>query len=143
MARSVDQSLTRHTSPGIGRTGFDLIEEAMHLLRSSSAMTLAVYYAGAIPFILALLYFWADMSRSPFATEHVAEASLAVTILFLWMKFSQAHFARRLRAQLACQPMPRWTFRQGMRVFLTQTVIQPSGLFVLPLAAIIALPFGW
>jgi hypothetical protein len=33
---------------------FDLIEEATHLLRTAPAATLAVYYLGAIPFVLGL-----------------------------------------------------------------------------------------
>ena len=49
------------------RGPFDLLEEATHLLRTAPAATLAVYYLGAVPFVLGLLYFWADMSRSPFA----------------------------------------------------------------------------
>ena len=41
----------------------DLIEEAVHLLRGAPLSVLAIYYMGALPFILSLLYFWADMSR--------------------------------------------------------------------------------
>lgn len=65
-----------------GRGAFDLIEEATHLLRTAPAATLAVYYLGAIPFVLGLLYFWAEMSRSPFADQHLADASFATGILF-------------------------------------------------------------
>ncbi len=115
----------------------------MHLLRDASASTLAVYYAGTIPFILAFLYFWADMSHSPFARDHLAEASLLVSLLFLSMKFCQALFASRLRAQIAAEPMPHWTFRQGLRVFLIQAIIQPPGLFAIPLALIFVVPFAW
>src|SRR5262249_3791693 len=84
-----------------------------------------------------------DMSHSPFATQHLAEASLIMAVLFVWMKFAQTLYARRLRAQLADEPMPRWTFRQGARVFLTQAIVQPSGLFAIPVALIIFLPFAW
>src|SRR5690348_8414106 len=120
MAQFLAQSLVRRPSLDAGRNGLDLVEEAMHLVREASATTLAVYYAGAIPFVLALLYFLADMSHSPFASPHLAEASLIVAVLFVGMKFAQSLFTRRLRAQLADEAMPRWRFQQSARVLLTQ-----------------------
>ncbi len=126
-----------------GSGAFDLIEEATQLLRTAPAATLAVYYLGAIPFVLGLLFFWADMSRSPFASGHLADASLAMSLLFLWMKFWQALFAGRIRAQLAAQPPPVLTFRTGMRILIAQTILQPIGLFLIPLSAISLLPFPW
>ena len=126
-----------------GRGAFDFIEEATHLLRTAPAATLAVYYLGAIPFVLGLLYFWADMSRSPFASQHLAEASLGVGALFLWMKFWQAVFVRRVRAQVAGETPPRWGILRCGRVFVAQAIVQPSGLFVIPLSLIPALPFAW
>src|SRR5437867_9689975 len=125
----------RSRQPGKG--GLDLIDEAAHLLRAASSATLATYYLGAIPFVLGFLYFWADMSRSPFADQHLAEAALGTAALFIWMKFCHAWFARRIRAQLAAEPMPEWNIRQSLRVLLTQAVIQPSGLFIIPLALIV------
>jgi small-conductance mechanosensitive channel len=126
-----------------GKDAFDLIEEATHLLRTAPAATLAVYYLGAIPFVLGLLYFWADMSRSPFANQHLAEAALGIGALFLWMKFWQAVFARRIRAQIAAEPPPRLNFRRCARIFLTQTILQSLGLFLIPLALVPVIPFAW
>ncbi len=126
-----------------GKGGFDLIEEATHRLRTAPAATLAVYYLGAIPFVLGLLYFWADMSRSPFAGQHLVDSALGMAALFLWMKFWQVIFARRLRAHVAAEPVPHWTVRRWGRVFLTQTFVQPSGLFVVPLSLIPILPAAW
>ncbi len=125
------------------KSAFDLIEEATHLLRVAPAATLATYYIAAIPFIIAFLYFCADMSRSPFAGQYLAEASLGMAAAFIWMKGWQALFALRIRAQLAEERVPRWSFRQILRVFFSQTVIQSSGLFVIPLALVFMLPFGW
>jgi hypothetical protein len=132
--------LTRHRQD---RGAFDFIEEATQLLRTAPAATLAVYYLGAIPFVLGVLFFWADMSRSPFAAGHLADASLAVSILFLWMKFWQSVFARRIRAQLAAQSSPSLNFRAGMRILIAQIILQPPGLFIIPLAILPVLPFGW
>ena len=126
-----------------GLGAIDLIEEATHLVRTAPAATLAAYYLGAIPFVLGLLFFWADMSRNPFASEHLADASLAMGLLFLWMKFCQAIFARRIRAQRAAQPAPALTFRAVVRIFLVQIIWQPSGLFLIPLSAIPLLTFPW
>src|SRR5439155_23231595 len=120
-----------------GPGSLELIEEAVHLLRAAPAATLAAYYAGAVPFVLGFLYFVAEMSRSPFAGQHLAEAALGTAVLFIWMKFWQALFARRIRAQLAVDPMPHWNPRQSVRVFLLQAVIQPTGLFVMPLAFVL------
>lgn len=126
-----------------GKGAFDLIEEATHLLRTAPAATLAVYYAGVIPFILGLLYFWADMSRSPFANQHLAESALSIGALFLWMKFWQAIFARRVRAHLAAETPAQMNFRRVLNLIVTQTILQPLGLFVIPLSMIPAIPFAW
>src|SRR5579862_2201011 len=95
-----------------GRGGFDLVEQATHLLRAAPAATLAVYYLGDIPFVLGLLYFWADMSRSPFAYQHLTGSALGLAALFFWMKFWQVIFARHIRAQITREPPPRWTIRR-------------------------------
>ena len=126
-----------------GLGAFDLIEEATHLLRTAPAATLAAYYLGAIPFVLGLLFFWADMSRNPFASGHLADASLGMVLLFFWMKFWQSIFARLIRAQRAAQPAPALTFRAVVRIFLVQAIWQPSGLFLIPLSVIPLLTFPW
>ena len=126
-----------------GKGPFDLIEEATHLLRTAPAATLAAYFLGAVPFVLGLLFFWADMSRSPFAHRHLADAALGLAALFFWMKFWQSIFALRLRAQLAGEPSPQFNFRRCVRIFLLQTIVQPCGLFLLPLALLPIIPFPW
>ena len=133
----------KHAQRRQGKGAFDLIEEAVHLLRTAPLATLAVYYLGAIPFVLGLLFFWADMSRSPFASQHLADASLALAGLFFWMKFCQAVFARHLRAQIAAEPPPALNLRLGARMAITQIILQPFGLFLIPLSLIPALPVAW
>ncbi len=132
-----------HRQPGKG--AFDLIEEATHGLRTAPAATLAVYYLGAVPFVLGLLYFWADMSRNPFADQHLADSALGLAGLFIWMKFWQVIFARRLRAHLAAEPVPHWNVRRCGRVIVLQSFLQSWGLVplaVLALGAYVFLPLA-
>jgi len=126
-----------------GKAGLDLIEEATHLLRTAPAATLALYYLGGIPFVLGLLYFWADMSRNPLANQHLADGALGVALLFVWMKSWQVVFAVRMRAQIAALPPPPCGLRQWLRIVTVQGILQPSGLFLLPVALVVTLPFGW
>jgi hypothetical protein len=126
-----------------GRNAFDVIEEATHLLRTAPVATLTTYYLGAIPFVLGLLFFWADMSRSPLAPQHVAGASFALALLFFWMKFCQSLFARRVRAQAAHETFLAPGFRRGLRIFFMQGIIQSTALFLLPLASVPILPVAW
>jgi len=126
-----------------GLGAIELIEQAIHQLRAAPPATLACYYLGALPFVLGLLFFWADMSRSAFAEQHLTGAALGLAALFFWMKFWQAVFARHLRAAFAGEPPPPLGLRQSGRIFLAQTALQPSGLFLLPLALIVAVPWAW
>ena len=126
-----------------GQSALDLIEEAVHLLRRAPLRLLLSYYLGAIPFVLGLLYFWADMSCGALAGQHCAVWALGVALLFLWMKFWHAVFAAGLRESIgACLPT-RWGWRRSVRVLAAQGCIQPSKFFLLPLAFIATLPFAW
>ena len=125
-----------------GRGALELIEEATHLLRTAPAGALACYYVGSVPFVLGLLFFWGDMSSNPFAFQHLAGGALGMTALFLWMKCWHAVFARRLRSFVAHEPAPNWTFTRMRRGFVTQAVLQPIGLFLLPVAFVTVLAFG-
>jgi len=51
---------------------------------------------------------------------------------------------RRARARSSRSAgRPRWSWRRGLRIFFCQSVIQPTGLFILPLVLVPALPFPW
>jgi hypothetical protein len=126
-----------------GKGALELIEEAVHLLRLAPARVIVCYYVGAAPFLLGLLYFWADMSQSAFARERCGPAALGLSLLFLWMKTWQAVYARLLRCQVSGAREPEWTLRRFLRITYTQSVVQPSGLLALPVAALIVLPAAW
>src|SRR5689334_19884940 len=101
-------SRSRHPA----KPAVELIEEAIHLIRGAPLSTVATYYLGTLPFVLGLLYFWTDMSRSPFAAKHLAEAAFGMAGLFIWMKFWQGVFACNLRARLTGDPHPALTVRR-------------------------------
>ncbi len=126
-----------------GANAIDLVDEAVHLLRTAPASLLATYFLGSAPFVLGFLYFWAEMSRGAYAYRHCAAAALGVALLYLWMKFWQAVFAQQLLALRAGQAPPRWDWQRILRVVMTQTVIQPTMFLLLPLASLVMLPFGW
>lgn len=121
----------------------DLLEEATSLLRLAPAGLLASYYAGSLPFVLGLLFFWADMSRGSFARQHASDAALGMALLYLWMKGWQAVFARRLRARLSSTASSSPGSRGWARLWWSQAAHQPYSLFALPVALLITIPFGW
>ncbi len=117
----------------------ELIEEATFLLRRAPVETLALYYIGTLPFVLGALYFWADMSRGAGAGGHLAGASLGLALLFIWMKFWQSRFCTELSRLLLNGPAAP----TAADIALTQLVVQPWSLVVMPLALLVTLPFGW
>jgi len=125
------------------KSAIRLVEEAVHLLRSTPGDLLGGYYLGSVPFILGLLYFWADMSRSANAHEYSAVFALGLAFLFAWMKFWQAVFAMRVRYRIVGHTQYQWTFRRIASVAATQTLIQSTRFIVLPMAALVVLPFGF
>ena len=125
------------------RSAIRILEEAVHLLRQVPGHLFAYYYTGSLPFILGLLYFWGDMSRNAYATDYSAIASLGLALLFVWMKSWQAIFAIRVRAIIVNQPAYRFSWHRIFTLVANQALIHASGFLVLPLAALVMLPFGW
>jgi hypothetical protein len=125
------------------KSALRIIEEAIHLLRSTPGLLLSVYYLGSIPFVLGLLYFWADMSRSPNANQYSAAVALGLAILFVWMKVWQTFFAFKVHARISGDLPYRWSLRQIASITATQTLIQATRFIVIPVAALLAIPFGY
>ncbi len=122
---------------------FELIEESFHLVRIAPLSAWAAYYVGALPFVLALLYFWSDMSRSAFAEQRLIPGAVALTGLFVWMKAWQSIYCRHLLARLCGETAPPWKLRGFLTAAAFQAIVQPAGLFLLPLAALLMFPLGW
>jgi hypothetical protein len=138
----MEKVVKRQRSRQRAKDSLELIEEAIHLLRLAPLSHLTVYYSGTLPFVLAALYFWGDMSRSPFAGQHLIAGALTLACLFLWMKTCQAVFSRQMRC-LVSGESPVLSPAHLLRIFLTQAALQPTELFFLPLALIPAFPFAW
>ncbi|KAF0178355.1 MAG: hypothetical protein FD161_1904 [Limisphaerales bacterium] len=129
-----------------GLPAFELLEEAVHLLRGAPAGVFVAYYAGAVPFVLALLYFWADMSRGALAGGRCAGGALLLAALFVWMKVWQSVFAARLRTELTGGEPPRWAPRRLANVAVEHAALHAPALFfapLLPLVIIVPEAFGF
>ena len=129
----------RQSEPG----PLSLLEESVGLLRQSRSGTLGCYYIGSLPFVMVLLYFLTDVTQSAFAADRLIEGSGAVAGAFIWMKCWHAVFAGRLMDQLCGLKPQRWSAGRICRVIVGQAAVQPWGLFLIPLAAIIAIPLPW
>ena len=125
------------------KSAIRIIEEAVHLLRSAPGSLLAGYYIGSVPFVLGLMYFWADMSRSANAGEHCTMAALSLAFLYIWMKFWHAVFAHQVRAQMTGEPPCRWPWQRVISVAATQCLIQSTRFIVLPIAGVMLIPYGF
>ena len=127
----------------LGLPAIDLLEEAVHLLRTAPLGALALYYAGTIPFVLAFLFFWSDMSRSALAEDRLAPLAGGLAVLFAVMKLCHAGFGRQLREFMLGQPLPQLSWVQWLGIASVQTFWQATGLIVMPVALTILLPAGW
>jgi len=120
-----------------------ILDEAVYLLRSGSGKLLPAYYIGSLPFVLGLLYFWADMSRAADASGYLGASSLGMALLFVWMKCWQSIFAIRTRDYILGQTVSAWTVRRVSDLIAVQTLVHASAFVVLPVAMVLVLPFGW
>lgn len=135
----VSRAARRATEPA----AIELIEEAVHLLRCAPAGALAVYYAGAVPFVLGLLFFWAHTSWFHPSGDIVAWGALGLVALFVAMKTAQAEFCARLLAlRLGAEP-PAWSWKRFARLAGAQLRLQPWVALALAPAALLTVPFGW
>ncbi len=123
---------------------FVFMDEALILVREAGATALFPYYLGTLPFITALLFFWNDMSRSAFATNHVLWASLGMALLFGWMKGWQAVYGRILHDVRMGTQSPAISPARFLGICCRQITVQPWGIFLFLLCIpLMLLPFPW
>ena len=126
-----------------GPQAMELLDEAVSLVRKTPLAILSVYYLGAIPYCLMLIYFWFDMSQSVDAEAHLAVETLALTGAYFWMKIFQAIFSRQLLVLLEGGRDDPWTFRRWINTALIQIVYGGSLVIVYPLSILVGIPFAW
>lgn len=120
-----------------------LIEEAVHVMRSAPVGVLAPYYVGSLPLVLAVLFFWTDMSHGAFAESRLLPGSLAIALAFIWMKAWHAMFARAVHDFITGAPASDWSMRRIARLAAIQGFHHALGIVALPLSFFAILPFPW
>jgi hypothetical protein len=132
---------TRSSLQGPG--AMELLDGAVSLLRRAPVAVVSIYYLGALPFCLGVIYFWFDMTQSATAEAHLPAEALLLAALYFWMKTCQAVFARKLLALLEGEDAELWTARRWAATALLQAIYAGSFVIVYPAAILITLPFGW
>ncbi|HYD82603.1 MAG TPA: hypothetical protein VEA63_01095, partial [Opitutus sp.] len=135
--------MKRGRSAAEGPSAIELIEEAVHVLRRAPMGALAVYLTGTAPFVFGIVFFWARTTWFQPGEAALAGGALVLVGLFVMMKTAQAEFCARLLAFRMGTDAPPLTWQRVLRVAVAQSRVQPWGLFVLPVALVLSVPFGW
>ena len=78
-------------------------------------------------------------SRGSAAAQRLPAAALGLALLFAWLKTWQAVFARQLHGSL-CGESAAWPApAEVLRLAAAQLIVQPLGLFLLPIATVTVL----
>ena len=125
------------------RGALQFLEEAFHLLRSIEARCWLVFYLGAIPFALGLLYFGADMGRSGQAADSAMLISLVMVGLYGWLRWCQACFCAGLWETLSPGQIPRLPTRKRIGQFAALFFVQSFQVPLLIIGGFFALPIAW
>jgi hypothetical protein len=128
---------------GDGPSAIELVEESVHLLRCTSSATLSIYFAGAAPFALGIVFFVAHVTWFHPPAEVIAWNALGLVALFAWMKAAQAEFCARLLAQRMGAVSEPLTLSRAWRLLRAQLALQGWGVLMLPLAMVVTVPFPW
>ncbi len=137
----VSKSMKRRRAQMVGP--LVLIEEAVHVMRTAPISVIATYYVGSLPLVLAVLFFWTDMSHGAFAESRLVTGSFVTAAAFIWMKAWHAMFARGVHDFVTGAAAPDWSIRRFVRVAAIQGYHHGLGLIILPLSFFTILPFPW
>jgi hypothetical protein len=125
-------------------TPLQSMEEATTLLRHLSPSTWLLWFVGTIPWVIAFIHFWNDMSRAADAPGMLIERSLYVAVTYVLMKTTHALFADRLLATLRGQgDWEALSLRGWLRLVSSQAMIHSTMPWVLAIAGLAVLPIGW
>ena len=118
----------------------DLLEEAIHLLRRTSAITYAYYILGATPFALLFFQLLGDASYHRYLSEHLGDSVIRLALAYCWMKGFQALACQRLLASYSGEPIRRRGPLELLRLWSAQCAIQPWGMLIKPMAFTVMVP---
>ena len=136
--------VSRRTTRRRRETGaLQILEEAFHLLRSTDVACFWTFYLGAVPFALGMLYFVADMSRSSMAGRDAAFVAVAMTVLYFWMRYTQAKFCAGLWRTLSPGSERPVSRRDRFASLAALWLLQALHLPILVIGAFFAIPLGW
>lgn len=122
-------------------TAIALLEEVFQTAKRLPLVAWGMYYGATFPFMLAFLYFWADMSNDAFAADRLALGAVLLGALFIVAKTGHVLFTRQVMAYATGEvEQPRLRLAQ---VLMNQTIFHCTGLMVLPLCLLMIVPFGW
>ncbi len=120
---------------------FTLLAECFYLLRAAPLAVLSLYLIGTVPFVLGLMYFFGDMLQNAYALRVASPYALGLALLFLWMCAWQGRFAEKLLEIRTGRPPPRRRFKEWVRWLRLQIGWQCTAVWVLPIAAVLTIPF--
>jgi hypothetical protein len=118
----------------------DLMEEAIHLLRRTSAVTYAYYIVGVTPFAILLFQLLADASYHRYLNEHVGDSVTRLVASYCWMKGFQALACQHLLASYSGEPPRRFRTPELLQLWFAQCAVQPWGILIKPMAALACVP---
>jgi hypothetical protein len=118
------------------KSGIELLEESVDLLRRTPASAWSWYLAGAAPFFGALLIFWSRMTGVTAVPDPLAGA-LLLAFLFGWRQYTRAYFAGELYRMLAGSAPTRHSLSALAAAWLAGILRIP--LLLVPFPTVIAL----
>ena len=118
------------------KSGVELLEESVDLLRRAPSGAWAWYLAGAVPFFGGALIFWSRMTGVTAVPDPLLGA-LAVALLFGWRQYSRAWFAGELYRMLSGGDAARHSFGTLAAVWFAGIARIP--LLIIPFPVVIAL----
>jgi hypothetical protein len=118
----------------------DSLEEAIHLLRRTSAITYAYYIVGVTPFAILFFQLLANASYHRYLSEHLSDAAIQLAFSYCWMKGFQALAGQRLLASCSGEPARRRGPVELLQFWSAQCAIQPWGILIKPMAFLLLVP---
>ncbi len=125
------------------KNAFDVIEEAILILRSIPSYWYLLYLIGTLPFIFGFVYYWTEMSRNVLTDNSIVSLSLLLAILFIWMRCWQSIFMRYIQAYVCGESVCNYSFHIIGRLIAAHIIFQPCSVILRLLSWILLFPFSW